>query len=1183
MRFAAVILALASASIIYRADALAIGEIEVRTMLNEPLDARVPLIAVTPEELGSLVVSPASVAAYETAGLELTSYVADLDFEVVRGTPPFIRIRGQRPAREPFLDLLLEFSWGSGRLLRNYTILLDPPAVAFEPVAEADTAASDVSSPVPQRSPEPTTSSRATARSAQASTDQAPTTDPAFNEGVGWVDGANPETVRPAAPPPEPRIIAPAPRREDTRVGRYGPVQPKETLWSIAFRLRPDPTLTMSQMQLAIYLANPEAFDGNINTLRSGAMLHVPSAADVASLDALEAKQEIARQRQAYRPSASAPVPSSRPVPPPPPEPVERTVEAEPAPQPVQSEQPSDEPTSAQTDAAAEDSAPASQDEVPAGTAAAESTEVPVEAEAAVASAEPASTEDETPQRPMTALERLRAQQAGQPVPGRPEPPEPILGAQPDEDTSAEPTGETTEPVADSAAEDAVSQPVAPVQAPVEDEGGFPWLIVLLALVAGGGLGYVVWKRRQASVATTPTWPSAAKAEESPPSKSDEPPAEEALPAEGMATGEETATLAATASFDANDEAAELAEGLDPTPDDFGLEATTVFDAGAVETPPAGPASETPPSESTQQFHSETIMIDVSGDDPVAEADFHLAYGLYDEAALLLQQAMDADPGRADIKSKLAEVYFAASQSEEFVALARRVQPELVENAPAEWNRIAIMGQQIAADDPLFQAGPEADIEGGLDLDFDSDAEPAPAGEPAADFDLGDFDTPATDAAGADDAAARPADDEMSLEFDLEPQVGDESIDAPEPVESSQADDATDAADDGHSLEFTLDAVDSDSVSAEEPADAIAEEPATPAESSDEVEPADASAEALAFDIDTMTSDEPLLAEEEADAVLDELGDFEVADNPALDEAAQAHAADGPGAPAPADETLDEPANELAPTDGEAETRPEAAVDTLSDAEAGDLIGDTDLAALEADADDPAEFDFGEFGVPSSGAAEAGEAAAAESSAPEADIPASESEQDTQSIDEPAGDTGEAPAVPDTESFISELDDFLAEPEPSVDADSQAAPAAVDDFDVDLSGFDLDESAADQPLSDLESVADDATELDLGEFDFDMAETPDTGSNTGDETASADTDAVDLDGLFDADADADADEDGEGADRVDLGSKLDLARAYVDMGDAEMAGSLLDDVLAAGSDEQKAEATELKAQLAGKA
>ena len=147
MRFAAVILALASASIIYRADALAIGEIEVRTMLNEPLDARVPLVAVSPEELSTLVVSPASVAAYETAGLELTGYVADLDFEVVQATPPFVRIRGQRPAREPFLDLLLEFSWGSGRLLRNYTILLDPPAVAFEPVAQADTAASDASGP----------------------------------------------------------------------------------------------------------------------------------------------------------------------------------------------------------------------------------------------------------------------------------------------------------------------------------------------------------------------------------------------------------------------------------------------------------------------------------------------------------------------------------------------------------------------------------------------------------------------------------------------------------------------------------------------------------------------------------------------------------------------------------------------------------------------------------------------------------------------------------------------------------------------------------------------------------------------------------------------------------------------------------------------------------------------------
>ena len=1157
MRFAAVILALASASIIYRADALAIGEIEVRTMLNEPLDARVPLVAVSPEELSTLVVSPASVAAYETAGLELTGYVADLDFEVVQATPPFVRIRGQRPAREPFLDLLLEFSWGSGRLLRNYTILLDPPAVAFEPVAQADTAASDASGPTVSPSDvTPTAPSRATARSSQSGSTPAPATDPAFNEGVGWVDSTKPAPATPAAPP-EPELIAPRRTTPAETVRRYGPVQSKETLWSIAFRLRPDPALTMSQMQLAIFLANPEAFDGNINTLRSGAMLHVPSAADVASLDALEAKEEIARQRQSYRSRARTAVERPRPpapraeppvvTEPEPAQPAAETAAAEPVEPPIeQSVAPTDEPPAAASEV--DEPAPVeATDAEPTSSAEADLSAEPEEAPA----------DESAPQRPMTALERLRAQQAGQPVPGRPEPQQPILG----QETSSEATVDSTSPPSDDAAEDAeapngegeaapVSRPAAPAQAPVDDDGGFPWLILLLALVAGGGVGYMIWKRRQTQTVATPTWPSAKEAATEAPAD----PGDTTVSEEPVAADEQPATLDATTSLDANETAAELAEGMEPDPEALGLEATTVFDAGAETATDTGGPVETPASESTQQFHSETIMIDVSGDDPVAEADFHLAYGLYDEAALLLQQAMESDPGRADIKSKLAEVYFAASQPSEFVELARRVQPELAESAPAEWNRIVIMGQQIAPDEPLFQSSDAADLGDGLDLDFDS--EPSAAPDPATDFDLGAFDDPTEQPAS--EVSADDSDDDMSLEFDLEPATPAAESDAAEEVTETSA---AMPGDDEHSLEFTLDATDDDAVVP--PAESVeaADNLSAAAETEEQdAEPSTESTDALAFDIDTMTSEEPLLADGDADAMLDELGDFEIGEPVA--EASDTDTDADADADADAEEAVASDAQVIDEDDavGDSSTETPAALD--------DLIGDTDLAELEAEADDPAEFDFGDFGVPTS--------EPAEDKATEA---AAEPFQSDDEASSPTGeDAAEDSAPDDAEALLADLDDFAAEPEEVQGADPQPAETpstptddAQDELAVDLSEFDLDAGDSETDVAALESVEAGEGELDLSEFDFGVSDTPEPV----DEAADASEDSLDLDGLFDEES---ASGDGQAE---DLGSKLDLARAYVDMGDAEMATSLLDDVLAGGSEEQKAEATELKAQLAG--
>ncbi|GEM_PF-1142023 len=1140
MRLFAVFLAVASISLVFRADALALGEIEVRSMLNEPLDAQVPLVAASSSELSTLVVSPASAAAFETAGLELTGYVAGLQFEVVPGASPFVRVRGRTAAREPFLDLLLEFSWGSGRLLRNYTILLDPPAVAFQQVAQAEQSQSDAPAAVEPSVGEP--QSAAPARPvAPAPADTAqPITDPAFNEGVGWVDAASPETS--VQPKPQPRTrpaaAASAPTvgaARGTTTGRYGPVKKSETLWSIAYRLRPDPSLSMDQMQLAIFYANPEAFDGNLNTLKAGATLAVPSAADVASVDPETAKQEVARQRRAYVPPV-APVASpraERPAAPRRPEPT--PTQDQPIQQPAVAEPPVPETGSAITeDATPTQREPETPEPVVADsqTAAAGGADEQV-ADSDVARAEPArspqtSSEQSTPpasrepsagssppaEQPMSALERLRAQQAG-----RSQEPQPSTRDDTDVETelaAAPPATEGDAGAKDLAAEPdeppatrPVQQPSAPAQ-PVDDEGGFPWLLLLLVLVAGGA-GYWFWKRRQAAEEPASIWPTAPQPAPVDVSQTETDAAEQrskpekAAPAAAAPVADDL--MVATAVYDAGDAEPTAPQETGETAGD--LDATAIFDAGNLTAPGDEPSREaTPASESTQQFHSETIMIDVSGDDPVAEADFHLAYGLYDEAALLLQQAMQAEPGRADVKAKLAEVYFAASQRAEFIELAEQIQDEL---SSAEWQRVIIMGQQLAPDEAIFQQDEVAGFDdAGLDLDFDAEPDTA---APATDFDLDDF--------GADETA----EDEASLAFEIEPPTVDSN-------ESTKADAGVE--DDGHSLEFELEDFDAD-VPSSEP------EP-EPASVADEVDPESAVAadiqDRLAFDIDTMTSDAPLYTgtqagEDDAEDVLAGLEDFEVGSaeaEPSTDD----HGAD--------DGVADEVAAAPPPQDIVPEFPDEPALSEAPVAAVG-IDDSVDVESEEA------------------------------------------SDESSETID-----------ADEAEAFLGDLDDFVVdaeespslqspEPQPEPPLTSSANVDAIPDdkpagdepaFDFDLGDFDLgDEAVADAASSgESDLLSADDSEIDLDQFDFES-----DGPAEPALPVSTDATDFDLDAMFDDDDAADVDSD-TAAD-ADLGGKLDLARAYVDMGDAEMANSLIDDVLAGGNDEQKAEAATLKNRLSG--
>jgi pilus assembly protein FimV len=144
------------------------------------------------------------------------------------------------------------------------------------------------------------------------------------------------------------------------------------------------------------------------------------------------------------------------------------------------------------------------------------------------------------------------------------------------------------------------------------------------------------------------------------------------------------------------------------------------FDEGAV----------APRNVATDDTISSDTAVNLDQGDPLAEADFHMAYGLYDQAADLVRIAIAREPERRDLKLKLLEVYFVWGNKEQFLQAARELAGTRVQAAPGEWEKIVIMGKQLAPEDELFASGSGSGAAaGGVDLDLES-------GEGAVDFDL---------------------------------------------------------------------------------------------------------------------------------------------------------------------------------------------------------------------------------------------------------------------------------------------------------------------------------------------------------------------------------------------------------------------------------------------------------------
>ncbi|PWG61162.1 FimV/HubP family polar landmark protein [Sediminicurvatus halobius] len=264
--------ALAATGFASVAAALGLGSIDSQSTLNEPLRARIELLSADPDEIDRITAQLASPEAFERAGLERPFFLSRLDFDVVReGGSVFLEVTTNGAIKEPFLDFLVEVNWPNGRLLREYTLLLDPPTYTD---------------------------------------DIAPNVAAGGSSEAGGSDAPEPAEIAQAAPAAAPGAAARGEAVADddaTGPAQYGPVQASDTLYSIAQQLRPD-DLSINQTMLALLRANPDAFiDGNINALRRGAILRVPERPELTRLSVAEANAEVREQMARWQEQRSAP------------------------------------------------------------------------------------------------------------------------------------------------------------------------------------------------------------------------------------------------------------------------------------------------------------------------------------------------------------------------------------------------------------------------------------------------------------------------------------------------------------------------------------------------------------------------------------------------------------------------------------------------------------------------------------------------------------------------------------------------------------------------------------------------------------------------------------------------------------------------------------------------------------
>ena len=277
------------------AQALGLGRLTVQSALGEPLRAEIDVTSMTPEEAGTLALRVATPDAYRAAGVDYNAVLPGTTVQLLKRADgrSYLRLTSDRAVVEPFVDVILDLSWASGRLVREFTLLLDPPgtprnmAAAPPSVAPAMSAAPVPAQPrVAQAAPMPQAAvpapERRVAPRVEAAAPPAPAPAPAPRPAAA---------PAPAAPAPAPAAPAPA-----AAGGEQYHVRPGDSLSRIAKSVQPA-SVSLDQMLVALFRGNPDAFIGNnMNRLKAGEVLNIPSAEAARQIGAPEAREVIRAQ-----------------------------------------------------------------------------------------------------------------------------------------------------------------------------------------------------------------------------------------------------------------------------------------------------------------------------------------------------------------------------------------------------------------------------------------------------------------------------------------------------------------------------------------------------------------------------------------------------------------------------------------------------------------------------------------------------------------------------------------------------------------------------------------------------------------------------------------------------------------------------------------------------------------------
>ena len=263
LRKLALAVGLASALGADLASALGLGELKLNSALNQPLDAEIELLNIKDLSKDEILVNLAALEEFQRAGVDRLYFLTGLKFTIDLGSTsgPVVRVTTRNPVNEPYLNFLLKAEWTSGNLIREYTLLMDLPTFSNDRVRPIQ---------------------RTETNAPRNNTVRQPANDSVKSQ-----------------PIPVSRPSSNASTSQDGSV--YGPVSATDTMWGIALKVRPDRSLSVQQTMLAIQRANPDAFiNDNINLLRKGQVLRIPSHNEILDMTARQAISQVAEQNTAW-------------------------------------------------------------------------------------------------------------------------------------------------------------------------------------------------------------------------------------------------------------------------------------------------------------------------------------------------------------------------------------------------------------------------------------------------------------------------------------------------------------------------------------------------------------------------------------------------------------------------------------------------------------------------------------------------------------------------------------------------------------------------------------------------------------------------------------------------------------------------------------------------------------------